>query len=442
MAEKTRITLRQWMGRGLLQAVLTVNLLTLCPSALALWAPYLSPAVWWAPSVCSMAMPWLALIPLFWTLVWLAAKFKIALINAVALALHWPALSATVQFNGPRTHKTKDFTIMSFNVNAFEYRQEKLRQITNFIHNKNPDIVCFQEYRDALDSAGTSAQYIVKRLGYKHKAFVELIPGCAYGLAFFSKYPIGRSGAITDPGPKASNGIAYADVKLYGQTLRVYNVHLESYKFAPHLREAMDAPPSMSLTASAIKDAVNSTKKDAAKKSGGSNRVSSNPKASAKDKPRSDKRLQAADSENSSEKILESKPKGDCRLEDSRRIEARTEGNPVGRKRKPIVTVSQTPNADNERLETTSKSQGLKRLWTIAKELLRTWDVHLEQIHRLSVHRGLIQSDEYDSPGGEVYTVVCGDLNNPPYNYLYHSVRADLSDAFMERGSGWGFTYG
>jgi endonuclease/exonuclease/phosphatase family metal-dependent hydrolase len=38
--------------------------------------------------------------------------------------------------------------------------------------------------------------------------------------------------------------------------------------------------------------------------------------------------------------------------------------------------------------------------------------------------------------------VVCADLNNVPYSYLYRQVRGDLRDSFMARGSGRGHTYG
>lgn len=501
MAEKEKTTMRQWIGRGLTQAVLAVNLLTLVPSLLGLLAPYLSPGTWWMPSVCAMAMPWPALVPLFWALVWLAPKFKIALVNLVVLALHWPALSHTWQFNGVRTLKPKDFTLLSFNVDAFQYKQKKLREIANFIENRHPDVVCFQEYRDGLDSAGTAAQYLKKRLGYKHKAFVELIPETTYGLAFFSKYPIARSGLVTDPGPTASNGVAFADVKLYGQTLRVYNVHLESYKFSPRVREAVAAPPAMSLTLETHGDKTQTAKSEAEKtksenlksKTGGETQKTSQSKSKpspgtsaqtqkkggdsnvpkpASPSPAPEKtRNETVKTEKTNAKPENNRPenktdaakpapaKADAakfaQVSAAAEAPAAPAANPAGRKRKSSAPPDDNRHQTAENISFSPESKpvvearshaapagGLKYYWKIVKELLRTWDKHLEQIYRLSVHRGLIQSDEYDSPGGEVYTVVCGDLNNPPYNYMYRQVRQDLNDAFLERGSGRGTTYG
>lgn len=37
--------------------------------------------------------------------------------------------------------------------------------------------------------------------------------------------------------------------------------------------------------------------------------------------------------------------------------------------------------------------------------------------------------------------IICGDLNNSPFSFVYRSVRGDLNDAFEEAGSGFGSTY-
>jgi endonuclease/exonuclease/phosphatase family metal-dependent hydrolase len=38
-------------------------------------------------------------------------------------------------------------------------------------------------------------------------------------------------------------------------------------------------------------------------------------------------------------------------------------------------------------------------------------------------------------------TVVCGDFNDTPMSYVYRTIRGGFSDAFAERGSGYGYTY-
>lgn len=37
--------------------------------------------------------------------------------------------------------------------------------------------------------------------------------------------------------------------------------------------------------------------------------------------------------------------------------------------------------------------------------------------------------------------IICGDMNNSSFSYVYRNIRGDLSDAFVEAGSGFGATY-
>ncbi|RAR46839.1 endonuclease/exonuclease/phosphatase family protein [Flavobacterium lacus] len=37
--------------------------------------------------------------------------------------------------------------------------------------------------------------------------------------------------------------------------------------------------------------------------------------------------------------------------------------------------------------------------------------------------------------------VICGDMNNSPFSFVYRSIKGDLNDAFEEAGSGFGTTY-
>ena len=52
-----------------------------------------------------------------------------------------------------------------------------------------------------------------------------------FGLAIFSKYPIVNSGSLDFK--KSSNNSIFCDVKIKKDTVRVYNIHLESLKVNP-----------------------------------------------------------------------------------------------------------------------------------------------------------------------------------------------------------------
>lgn len=58
----------------------------------------------------------------------------------------------------------------------------------------------------------------------------------------------------------------------------------------------------------------------------------------------------------------------------------------------------------------------------------------IKRAEQAEVLRKAIQQSPYP-------VVVCGDFNDPPNSYTYFTVRGDLKDAFLEKGSGIGRTY-
>jgi endonuclease/exonuclease/phosphatase family metal-dependent hydrolase len=58
------------------------------------------------------------------------------------------------------------------------------------------------------------------------------------GQAIFSKYPIFNQGDFKIP--EAGNNIIYADIRKGKDTLRVYNIHLQSIKISPDVSEMQD----------------------------------------------------------------------------------------------------------------------------------------------------------------------------------------------------------
>ena len=90
--------------------------------------------------------------------------------------------------------------------------------ILKFLKSENPTIISFQEYRKSeifrLDT--------YEKFEYVSKGKVKS------GQAIFSKFPIINSGLIEFP--NTSNSTIFIDVVRMNDTIRVYNVHLQSSK--------------------------------------------------------------------------------------------------------------------------------------------------------------------------------------------------------------------
>ncbi len=131
-------------------------------------------------------------------------------------------------FNDEREKKPKDLAILTFNVRGFnKYGWIKENgiddKILELVKGENPDILCIQEH--SRERRNQFVQFPYKTL----TPYVESNPKS--NQAIFSKYPIVSWGSLDLP--KTKNNIIYADVLIDMDTIRVYNIHLESFRIAP-----------------------------------------------------------------------------------------------------------------------------------------------------------------------------------------------------------------
>jgi endonuclease/exonuclease/phosphatase family metal-dependent hydrolase len=131
---------------------------------------------------------------------------------------------------------TTSIKVMSYNVrlfNLYNWVTEKNvnSKIISFIRNESPDIVCLQEFY-TRGKGNLSERKLVERLSsikYKHIQYTYQKKGISgFGIATFSKYPIIHRGEIDFTG--SFNHCIYSDLKIDNDTVRVYNLHLQSYR--------------------------------------------------------------------------------------------------------------------------------------------------------------------------------------------------------------------
>ncbi|MCS6905194.1 MAG: endonuclease/exonuclease/phosphatase family protein [Bacteroidia bacterium] len=213
------------------------NLITLIPVFIAALGPYVSIEAWWLPGILACGMPWLLLIPLFWIVFWAFSNLKNIIANVIVLGANFQVIQQSFQlsFSYPLP-SNKDITILSFNVRGFEYKYSQFVAIRNYIKDKNPDIICLQEFRNQIGENKGLLIKLKKYLNIKNHFFLEKYPQSNFGLLILSRYPIERAGAVPYKGEEGKNALCFVDLRLYGQTLRVYNVHFQSYPFSASQR--------------------------------------------------------------------------------------------------------------------------------------------------------------------------------------------------------------
>ena len=124
-----------------------------------------------------------------------------------------------------------DFVVMSYNVRLFNLfkwqdRDDIPQTILDFVNEKNPDILCIQEYSQSAN---------IDLKVYPHRAIFMEGDQIKTGQAIFSKFPIIEQGKISFP--NSTNNVVYADIKKGKDIIRVYNMQLQSIKISPDVNE-------------------------------------------------------------------------------------------------------------------------------------------------------------------------------------------------------------
>lgn len=217
---------------------LTRYLLTLI-ICLLLAGAYLSriidPGDFWPLSFLGLMFPVILAIAVVYT-IFLAVKLrKSAVLMAVVLLAGWNPIRQTVQLFSQKkdTENKTALRIMSYNVRIFDSFkwsgvENNGRMLLDFIAGQKPDIICLQEFM--VNSSGDfDLPSINKSLDfapYNHMKYISEGRIRKVGLAIFSKYPIINAGGDKLEG--LDRLFIYTDIKVGSDTLRLFNIHLES----------------------------------------------------------------------------------------------------------------------------------------------------------------------------------------------------------------------
>jgi endonuclease/exonuclease/phosphatase family metal-dependent hydrolase len=276
--------------------------------------PFLAPKMFPLLSVLTLILPLFLILNALFFIYWMLQLKRQIILSGLVLLLGITFISKFYKFSSQdKDREEKDFTVMSYNVrlfNLFEWLpgDNVGNTILSFINEQNPDVLCIQEYSENAK---------VDLRIYKYKAIFMEGRQIKTGQAIFSKFPIFNSGDFKIP--TAGNNIIYADIKKGKDTIRVYNIHLQSIKISPDVNE-----------------------------------------------------------------------------------------------------ISEHVDSINQ-----SKSQQL------FKRIREAFKKQEQQAEILVKHKNQCQYP----------VIICGDMNNSPFSYLYRSIKSDLNDCFEEAGNGFGQTY-
>jgi endonuclease/exonuclease/phosphatase family metal-dependent hydrolase len=231
-----------------------LNLVALLGLLLSYLALFVSPEHFWMLAFMGLGYPVFLIINLFFFFYWLVIQWKKALFSGILLLAGIYKINDLYHFGKPTDRDTilsyraadSSLHIMSYNVRLFDlynWTNNKLtrNKIMDVIRKEQADILCFQEffYDDTNEFNTLDTLLEIQPARYKHVAHTATVKKVNHwGIATLSRYPIINKGII--PFKDSTDNISiFSDIKAYGDTFRIYNLHLESVRFRKGDYEAL-----------------------------------------------------------------------------------------------------------------------------------------------------------------------------------------------------------
>jgi len=190
---------------------------------------FIKPSLFPYLSFMSLSVPILIIINLLFFIYWLVKLKKQFILSLFVLLIGYSQVLSFFKFSDNLERVSPDtISVMSYNVRLFNLYNwidsDVENDIISFIGSQEPDVINMQEYR-------STETFSLDKYQFQHSSLGD--GKTSYGLATFSKLPIVNKGIIKSD--NLSTIAIFIDVKKYSDTLRFYNIHLQSFKLESEL---------------------------------------------------------------------------------------------------------------------------------------------------------------------------------------------------------------
>ncbi len=172
----------------------------------------------------TLLVPLLCLVNLGFFVHWILRLQWPAFVFVGAVLISFQEWKLLYQFEKQGISTTAGLQVLSYNVrsfNRFKWLDESnvSNSIEAFINESNADVVCFQEF---------SKEEAPNFKKYPYQVFKPYVPNGKIGSSIISKYPLVNAEVIRFEG--SLNGGMQSDLLWKQDTLRLYNLHFESFR--------------------------------------------------------------------------------------------------------------------------------------------------------------------------------------------------------------------
>ena len=202
---------------------------------------FFEPEKIWYFSLVGLVAPIIYMVAIASTLYWIVRwRWRMFIFTALFVALGWPHISLYYkmrigkEYGSPR-YERGNIKILSYNIRFFKDESWQINttdSILSLIKRENPDIITLQEF----PKSGDEHDKTLRELSKYHTA--QINGQYDDGIICLSKFRIIRSDSISGFCGTAKG--LWADLKINEDTVRIYNLHLQTTSINSEERDYID----------------------------------------------------------------------------------------------------------------------------------------------------------------------------------------------------------
>jgi len=230
------------LKKAFIYLFILLNILVVLALLISYLAVYIPPDKFWIPSFFGLAFPFIVAANILFIIFWGFVKPRFLFVSLVTVMLGWGFINRYMQISSRKTDKS-GIKVVSYNVQNFAGKnvtdqKASANKILDFLNEKNADIICLQEIRLRKNNIFNISNVVKSLKSIEHYHYAS--SGTTFGLATFTRYPIIKMGEIRYK--KSANMAIFTDVIIGSDTVRIFNVHLQSYMIDPRKYDIIDSP--------------------------------------------------------------------------------------------------------------------------------------------------------------------------------------------------------
>lgn len=238
---------------------ITGNIIACLLFLLGCYGYFFNPDYFWPIGFLTLGVFYLFIVVALFMIFWFfTQKKKRMYISLITLLMAFPALKAIIPvktntfFN--KIKQPQSIRVMSWNIEHFAILEHKTHpeiktEMLDVINSYEPDIACFQEMvgSDSFTNAINYVPALQKDLKFTSQHFSynwknNFDEKHHFGIIIFSKYPVVNAKTISYTPNDYNSIFQYADVAVNTDTIRVFNLHLQSLKLSPDNLKYIENP--------------------------------------------------------------------------------------------------------------------------------------------------------------------------------------------------------